>query len=143
MPEIQPAQLALPAPRMVGPTGLRASLRGASALPIRAVDPIDAAKAPGDAAFGTTVQRVAAAEQQTDEAGQEFARQTARFGADQQNLMQAGGQFGPFLAQQLGQHSRLVMPTLAASAEVEAYAAAQARTESSVRTSRTLLDIQA
>jgi len=144
MSEAQPVPLALPPPRAIAPavTGLRASLRGAAAMP---VDPVQPSRPALDAAFGTSVQTIGRERSSGSSAG-DFqygpSRQVdaayewiqSRFFVDQSI---------PFLAQQIGQNARLVVPTLDATAEVAAYAAAQQRADRAALGQEALLDVRA
>lgn len=133
--------LALPAPRTVAPAGLRASLRSAAAMP---VEPVDAARATRDAGFGTNVRRIEA--DRTFEANDgALLRAPTRLndGVDWVEVRFFGGQSGPFVAQQLGQSGRTVVPTLEPSAEIAAYTAAQQRADDGAAGRTGQLDLQA
>lgn len=135
----QSALLALPPPGAVT-AGLRAQLRGASAIPVQPVEPVKAAT---NADFGTTVRSVPTPGQTEADAGVDWrgSPRTPQDWLDQGLLGHHPS--GPFLAQQLGQGARLVAPTLIANAEVAAYAAAQRRAELAAGGGETTLDIQA
>lgn len=135
----QSALLALPPPR-ADSTGLRAQLRGASAIP---VEPVTPGRAAEDASFGSTVRAVRAPGAAEGEAAGPDRRGPGRAVPDWLDRDLPAHPSGPFLAQQIGQGVRLVAPTLVARAEVAAYAAAQQRAELAAAGGESALDIHA
>ncbi len=143
MADAQQALLALPPPRATAPAvfGLRASLRGAAAMP---VDPVQPSKAAHDATFGTSVHQLG--RDGSDESAAGFQHHSVRRLGSALDWIQArfsADQSVPFLAQQLGQHARPVVPTLEANAEVAAYAATQQRADQAALAHESLLDLRA
>jgi hypothetical protein len=136
------APLALPPPA-AAPAGLRAKLRGAAAVPVQPVEP---GRTADDARFGASVRAVQAsrtAESDGSYSGHGRGRSVHELIGQDLLSNPDGHPSGPFLAQQLGQSARLVVPTLVASAEVGAYAAAQQRAERAALGAEPGLDIHA
>ncbi|MEZ5666149.1 MAG: hypothetical protein R3F55_01700 [Alphaproteobacteria bacterium] len=115
-------------------------MRSAAAIPVEAVDATRAAR---DAMFGEAVRQVRPRAGGSQESGDGFEEAGFGAAADWHEFRLISLPSGPFLAQQLGQHARLVTPTLVANAEVGAYAEAQARAQRAATATESLLDIRA